>query len=111
MTDEDKRQQKAMLLLEYQETQDTLAHLREKAGRMSAPFSQIGIWLEHAQITQGDSPREAKDRERNSEIRDNADKYCKELDFDAALTLMNEIRDIARKLQELAQRKADLGLK
>ena len=35
MTEDEKRQQKAMLLLEHQEAEQNLAHLEEKAERLS----------------------------------------------------------------------------
>jgi hypothetical protein len=109
MVDEEKRQQKAMLLLEYQESEENLAHLREKAERISRLIDCVATWLAHAQIPH---PRFLDDdRERNANIQVNLDRYQKALNFDEALSLMNDIQQAEKKLKGLSDRKAAIGLK
>jgi hypothetical protein len=110
MTEDEKRQQKAMLLLEYQEADDNLAHLREKATRIAVPFSEVSTWLDHAGGIRYPGYRE-DDAKRNAAIRANPDLYRRNLNFDEALALMDEIVRAEALLQKLAQRKNDLGLK
>jgi hypothetical protein len=114
MTEDEKRQQKAMLLLEYQEAESNLAHLREKAGRMSAPIEQIGKWVSHAQSAETHPAYNRYSQEYRSHdaaIRTNLDLYRKSLDFDAVLALMDEIKAAEEALHKLGRRKAELGLK
>jgi hypothetical protein len=47
MTEDQMRQQKAELLLSYQEAQDNLADLRRKAYKMAEPFATVATWLKH----------------------------------------------------------------
>lgn len=109
MTEDEKRQQKAMLLLEYQEAEENLAHLREKAGRMSAPFATVAKWLERAQS--GSSMYRIDQDRTEATIRANLASYQNQINFDEALLLMNEIDGAEKKLKELATRKQSLGLK
>ncbi len=110
MTDDEKRQQKAMLLLEHQEAEENLAQLREKAGRISAPFAKVGKWLEYSQMNYlGGYEREKA--QINGEIRSNLDAYRQAMNFDETLSLMDEIVAAERKLRDPSQRKQALGLK
>jgi hypothetical protein len=42
MTDDEKRQQKAMLLLAYQEAEENLAHAQERATRIAGAIEEVG---------------------------------------------------------------------
>lgn len=110
MTEEEKRQQKAMLLLDYQEAENNLAHLREKAGRVAKPYDDVGTWLGRASSFTYPGYRE-EDAKRNANIRVNLEAYRKSLNFDEALALMDEIKKAEELLAQLARRKAELGLK
>jgi hypothetical protein len=48
MTEDEKRQQKAMLLLEYQEAEQHLAHLEAKAASTSRRLAVVSEWLANA---------------------------------------------------------------
>src|SRR5436305_7564072 len=106
MTVDEKRQQKAMLLLEYQEAEQELAHLREKAGRTAEPFNEVAIWLKHANLPVARSGNE--DETRDAEIRANLGRYREAVNFDNALALMDEISAAKNTLQVLAERKSNL---
>lgn len=107
MTDDEKRSQKAELLLKAQETEDDLRHLREKAKSTAAKIAEVRQWLDGV----GDASSEREQRSRSAQIRGNVDHYKRALDLDEAIKLADEIRDTERKLQELANRKAELGLR
>jgi hypothetical protein len=106
MTEDEKRQQKAMLLLDFQEAQTNLAHLRQEASRMSTPIRNVGDWLSNAETT--DYSYDQRAREKDAQIRANLELYRQGLNFDAAVALMDEIKQAGALLEELAKR---LGLK
>jgi hypothetical protein len=109
MTDDEKRRQKAMLLLEHQEAENDLAHLREKAGRLALRIKDVGEWLTDAspdhQHFSDDAAR------RNANIRTNIALYRGALNFDDALAAMDEIVRAEELVRTLGRRKSDLGLK
>lgn len=109
MTDNEKRQQKAMLLLEYQEAEENLAHLKEKAGVLSKSIDEISTWLSRAHIEI--RTNEQGDQKRDANIRANIAQYRQALNLDAAVALMDEIKEAERELDSLAERKKALGLK
>jgi hypothetical protein len=51
MSPEEKREQKARTLLEYQETQEEIAALEVKAKRMGAEISKFGEWMQRSPAT------------------------------------------------------------
>jgi hypothetical protein len=111
MTEEEKRQQKAMLLLEYQEAEENVAHLREKVSRLSKPFTEIATWLEHAAVIESAPGNFRINSERDARIRTNHDAYRQSLNFDAALAVLDELNEAQKTLARLAKRKSELGLK
>ena len=46
MSPEEKREQKAKVLLEYQETQEEIATLEVKAKRIGLEISKFGQWMQ-----------------------------------------------------------------
>lgn len=92
MTDEEKRQQKALLLLEYQEATDHLANLEEKARRIAEKFAALGKWLD------------------KFTYRDLGDKRPELIapDLDALVAEINQAR---ARVKDLEGRKTSLGLK
>jgi hypothetical protein len=109
MTEDEKRQQKAMLLLDFQEAQTNLTHLTQEAGRMSTPIRKVGDWLSNAETT--DYSYDQRAREKDAQIRANLELYRQGLNFDAAVALMDEIKDARALLDRLEKRKAEFGLK
>jgi hypothetical protein len=107
MTENEKRALKAELLLRYQEAEDDLRHLREKAKAIAAKCTEVGQWLDGL----GDASSEREHRSRAAQIRTNTDSYKTALDLDQAIQLADEIVTAERNLQELSRRKADLGLR
>ena len=108
MTDEQKRQQKANLLLEYQEAEENLAHLRERAYRMGQPVMRIAEWLGRADVQQ---QRPEEYRVLSDGLLSNPGHVRATLNAEEILAVMNEIQQAEKKLAELAERKAALGLK
>ena len=110
MTDDEKRKQSAMLLLEHQEADQHLAHLRERAMRLSSLFADMARWLNAEGIGfmggLGDEQRDTDIR-----IRNDIPGYMTGIDFGAALQLMDQIVAAERTLNSLSQRKQALGLK
>lgn len=111
MTEDEKRQQKAMLLLEFQEAEHELANLRERAGRVAQPILDVGKWIMNASPELGPSVNKVEFSKYDTRIRVNADRYRKAVNFDDALALMDEIATAEKKLENLAMRKTELGLK
>ena len=111
MTENQKREQKAALLLEYQEAADELANLRERAGRLSGYIGDVEAWVNRAQLLLGNRPYDEKDLSLDAKIRANSERYRSALNFDDALDLMDEIVAAKKQLNELAERKSELGLK
>jgi hypothetical protein len=115
VTEDEKRRQKADLLLEYEETEQHLAHLKEKAIRTGQNVEAVSRWLLNA-----GEPYSDKISERfyitsggGSALVDvlTDPQVALAMDFNAAAKLVEEIRAGHRKIQELKQRKASLGLK
>jgi len=109
MTEDEKRQQKGLLLLEYQEAQQNLAHLKEKAYRKVEALDEVRKWIRSVQsVSTNYSPDELT---RNNNIRTNLDTFRNAMNFDDVLLLMDEIKKANQLLETLEKRKADLGLK
>jgi hypothetical protein len=111
MTEDEKRQQKGMLLLEFQEAEHNLANLREKAGRLGQQILQFGGWLAGASPERGPNIHTEENKKKSAQIRLNLDAYRKALNLEEAVALMDEIEKTERNLAALAMRKAELGLK
>lgn len=105
MTENEKRQQKAMLLLEFQEAENNLAHVREKVMRVGVDFSEVTTWLKEA------GRGYAQSAQANTKVRTNIEKYKKSVQFDQALAAMDELTAAEDFLANLQIRKKDLGLK
>ena len=108
MTEDQKRQQKAELLLSYQEAQDNLAHLRHKAHKMAEPFATVATWLKHIGSIdkkpiygQGEPGRTLVDAESLGE----------RLSLDGVVTVTQEIITAEDLLAELGRLKGLLGLR
>lgn len=102
MTDDEKRQQKASLLLEYQETEDELRHLYERSHVISSALDAL------LRVIRPDlgvlTPQSLSDLKALQNVR-------QALDLDAMLGLAGEIRRTKHKLKELQARKEALGLR
>lgn len=108
MTDEDKRQQKGMLLLEHVEAKQNLAHLQTKAAALAQTIDAVKEWLVMASHERPYDPTRVHMLDAN--IRSGAAKYSQALNFDSILALVDEINQADGKVMELAQRKEILGL-
>ncbi|SRR6266404_2334134 len=106
MTEDEKRQQKAMLLLEFQEAQENIAHLHERTRRIAEGIGEVKKWVSDAisEFNQDWTKRDAS-------IRANLGFFRTLMNFDEILTLMDECAAAEILLSQLAKRKADLGLK
>jgi hypothetical protein len=112
MTEDEKRQQKAMLLLEYQEAEQNLAHLQEKAHLISRSLSSVSQWLAKSHdrtwnfnpsepiYTTGETVKILEDP-----------RFAVAMDFPAMKALALEIKASMDNLRSLRQRKEALGLK
>jgi hypothetical protein len=115
VTQDEMRRQKADLLLEYEEAEQHLAHLQEKAIRTGQRVEAVSKWLLNA-----GEPYKDRISDRiyvsggggSTTIEVLSDpQVAIAMDFEAATKLIEEIRTSHRKIQELKQRKANLGLK
>jgi len=109
MTADEKREQKGMLLLECQEAEEELAHLSEKALRVSETLKQISDDLvsscpsKHGgfSIREDDEPTLLK----------TDPQFKAALDIDALIVLLSDLNKAKRKVRGLQDRKSSLGLK
>ncbi len=111
MTEDEKRQQKALLLLEYHEAMENIAHLREKAGHVGKPVEEVATWLLYASPERGPYINIETNKKRDAQIRVNLEAYRKAMNFDELLSLMDEIEKADKLVEQLKIRKAELGLK
>lgn len=100
-----------MLLLEFQEAQENLAHLREKAGRVGKPIEDVADWLNNSSPERGPNINSEPNKKRDANIRANLEAYRKAMNFDDALALIDEIKKADELVEQLKLRKAELGLK
>jgi 2-phosphoglycerate kinase len=108
MTQDEKRQQKMELLLQYQEAEDDLAHLRERAKQISERLGKITAWL-HDYYEFHNRPMQ-EINQRNYQIV-NDPQYRNATNFNEMIELVEQIRVAQGKLAELAKRKESLGLR
>jgi hypothetical protein len=111
MTDGEKREQKALLLLEYQEAEDHLPQLKEKARRKGQSFGVVERWLRYIAgdrqaIEYGEDLSKVGDM-----IRPNLEKYRENLDLDEIFQLADEVESAKLKVNDLRKRKEQLGLR
>jgi hypothetical protein len=109
VTEDEKRQQKALLLLDFQEAQENLAHLHERTGRIADGIGEVRRWISDAQSIQSSLNQDKIKRDTN--IRTNSGSFRTVMNFDEILALMDECAAAEILLDQLAKRKADLGLK
>jgi hypothetical protein len=103
MTDTEKKQQKGVLLLEYQEAEEDLAHLREKAVTIARALSDVSMWLNDVSLmAHGGTSEEGISRD--ATVRANFEKYRLALNFDSIVSLMNKIKQALENLAELSER-------
>lgn len=114
MTEDEKRRQKADLLLEYAEAEQNLSHLREKATRLGVRIEAVSKWLLKAGENQNDK---IGDRVYVSTAGSSTFDILTDpeipiaMNFSEASKLIEEIRAGIHKVIDLRQRKAALGLK
>ncbi len=114
MTDEQKRADRGLLLLEYQEALDNLAQLYERALRLAEPLDELVGWLKNARYAGAERiPMHAQVQGRarflEAQVRDKPEEYsCAVAE---ALTIIEEIRQARDRIADLAERKQALGLK
>lgn len=112
MTDDEKRRQKADLLLEYLETEQHLGHLQEKARQISYRLAAVSEWLAHAADKGSGTPETFWSEKMHTEVDIAQDAQVRDaMNFPAALVLVTEIRGVQNKLSHLKERKASLGLR
>jgi hypothetical protein len=110
MTEDEKRQQKAMLLLEHQEAIEELKHLQEKAKRSAENIKTVADWVARCA-----SPFTGVDYDKttatlDANVRTNLAQYREKLDMNALLKEVDDLKKAEGKVQDLASRKASLGL-
>ncbi|MGB8770437.1 MAG: hypothetical protein WCC92_12520 [Candidatus Korobacteraceae bacterium] len=110
MTEEEKRQQRAALLLQYEETREELQYLRNKAWNLSEDIGEISHWLREAREALATAHEREREQARDKNIQENVSHYRLAFDFDALLALREDLRRANDKLRELAKQKNDLGL-
>jgi hypothetical protein len=102
MTDQEQRDIKGQLLLEFQETEHELALLREKARTIARAFGEVSAYMSNAADATADfSILKPPARPSPSEL----------LKLEPALVLAAQIDTLSQKLRDLAKRKEALGLK
>ena len=113
MTDEDKRQQKAMLLLEYQEAEQHLAALQEKARRTVDSLKMVAEWLEktYDRTWNFEITSQLYSRNQTPPATIDDSRFKGAMDYGQMLELARQIKAAMDNLRSLSQRKEALGLK
>jgi hypothetical protein len=109
MTHEEQRQQKAMLLLECTEAESELAALKEKAKRTSEAIKAFGEWLggaSHGQWRDGDSYLAGLGKV--NVLTD--PRFEAAMSFAKAKELVDQISEVQKRVDDLRNRKRELGL-
>ncbi len=106
MTDDEKRQQKAMLLLEHQEAEQELRHLEVRAMNMSEKLAQVAGWLE--ETAKGESGGHVQIKEADIIADGN---FRLAMNMDAATLIVEQIKAARLRVRNLQQRKLLLGLR
>ncbi len=114
MTDEQKRAEKGLLVIEYQEAEEHLAHLYEHALRLAEPLDNLVGWLKNVRYAGVERiPMHAQAQCRaqflEAKVRENPGKCS--LAVAEALALVEEITHARSHVEDLAERKKALGLK
>jgi hypothetical protein len=109
MTESEKRQQKAELLLEYQEAEDNLAHLREQAKSIHDRLEKLTQWMND--YCPSSYPRQQVEVARRHAQIISDPQIEVTLDFQKILALVKEVQEGEAKLSEMKQRKNALGLR
>ena len=107
MTPKEKRQERAVALLEYQAARQKFNVLYSKARTISDDLSEMACWLSDAKGTQH-RPANSWHRARDQKIENNKVRYRAALDFDAIVALREEIERVKATLDELEERKQEL---
>jgi hypothetical protein len=104
MTEDEKRRQKADLLLEFQEAEHELANLREKAKRFSGKLKALSEWMADCSQPSLADPSYFADR------RQQAIQGAEALNLEALKQIDQEISSAQRKVSSLRESKTSLGL-
>jgi hypothetical protein len=108
MTDDEKRQQKAMLLLDFHEAERNLAHLKEKAQRKAMRVKAVADWLTQAtqMVTAPDTVNASTGYVNIVEDPE----FEMAMNFDAISKLVRDLREAYIRVADLTKRKTALGL-
>ena len=110
MTEDEKRHQKAMLLLEYQEAEEHLANLQEKAKRISYRLLAVAKWMDNCAKGAAVSDK-VHVSELGGIVSISSPDIIAAVDFPVAQSLYIELMEAQRRVRELSDRKHSLGLK
>ena len=108
MTDEDNRQQRAMLLLEVREAEDELAHLEESAKRLAEDIRQVADWVESATYADFHQKMEIQERHARISSGGGSSRYSQALNIQRAMEAVMLVLGARKKVDDLKQRKASL---
>ncbi len=115
MTDDEKREIKGRLLFDFQEAEDELAHLSEKARKEATNLRVLASFVAGARPPETRTgPYVEKGPEyhasRLATIRKNCG-YGDSLSFNTLLQLANELEQAIQRVHVLKKQKAELGLR
>jgi|SRR4051794_4547177 hypothetical protein len=108
MSSDADRLERAMLLLECQEAEDALQHLRVRIGKLSVPFARVARWME---LAQDPPPNESDWQMIDRFVRANLEAFRSAIDLSPAVAAMDEVAELQIRVNKLRQRKDSLGLK
>lgn len=112
MTSEEKRHQKAMLLLEHQEASEHLANLEEKAVRLAQLLELVSLWVKQGSKSYMQIEDEIGTIKLGPRINIATDPQITDaMDFPNALSLIKDIKAARERVKDLEARKSRLGLK
>ena len=107
MTPAEKRQERAAVALEYEGVRQKLELLRSRAFAISHDVAEIACWLSGARdIPQG--PAISRRRVRDEKIEKDVTRCRTVLNLDAIVARREEMKNLRKRLNELAAQKEEL---
>lgn len=110
MTEDEKRQQKAMLLLDFEEAVEELKHLQERSKRVAEDIALIAEWVKRSTGSFTGKDYDQHTASIDASVRANLAKYREVLNIDIALKSIEECNAAGDRVKELRSRKDALGL-
>ena len=110
MTDEDRQQEYAALLLELQNAEDELARIDENAKRLAMDIRRVADWIESASSPDFLQQMEIQQRHSKLSSENGSNRYSQALNFQRAAETVRLATKARKKVNNLQQRCTSLEI-